>query len=187
MQTIQSLGAAAIMLALANCAPASEQAPEAGNPSKPEATTLGEATLVNADGTEVGTAVLSQNNDEVSVALVVDGVEPGEHAFHLHTTGACEAPDFTSAGGHLNPFDKSHGSMSENGKHLGDLPNITVTEGEPLTQTFALEGDAEVVKAAIFDEDGTAVMIHAGPDDYVSDPAGAAGPRVACGVVNPSS
>ncbi|MBV7265788.1 superoxide dismutase family protein [Erythrobacter ani] len=139
------------------------------------------AELTDRQNDPVGRVILVRSEDALSLKLELGGLEPGVKAFHLHTTADCSAPDFTSAGGHLNPDGNTHGSLSEGGKHLGDLPNITVGEDGTVDETFALSGTAADVLAAIFDADGTAVMIHQGPDDYVSDPAGAAGPRIACG------
>ena len=141
------------------------------------------ATLRTAQGLPAGTVQLLRNNDTVTVAVAAVGLQPGEHGFHLHTTGECRAPDFTSAGGHLNPGNNSHGSLSPGGKHLGDLPNLVVGANRTASAQIDLEGSADRVLADIFDSDGTAVIVHAGPDDYVTDPAGDAGSRVACGVL----
>ena len=146
-------------------------------------TSLATAGLSNAEGVNVGTVTLNENGESLSLDLALEGLDAGEHAFHLHTTGKCDAPDFKSAGGHLNPFDKSHGRNSENGKHLGDFPNITMPADGSLEESFPIEGDIAKIKAASFDADGTAAMRHAGPDDYQTDPAGDAGARIACGVL----
>ena len=145
---------------------------------------VGESTLATPSGQSVGTVRLLNDGSEVSVAVTVSGIEPGRHGFHLHTTGSCRAPDFTSAGGHLNPTNQSHGSLSPGGKHLGDMPNLTVGANRTGSAQFELTGDPEMVLDAIFDSDGTAVVVHAGPDDYSTDPAGDAGSRVACGVIS---
>ena len=78
-------------------------------------TPMAMARLTNADGAEVGTVSLVQTNGGMSLELDLMNLPAGEHGFHLHTTGRCDAPDFKSAGGHLNPFDKSHGRDSANG------------------------------------------------------------------------
>lgn len=183
MRTLKIFGLTAPLIALANCAPAGTPATVASEAGSSNSITIATATLTGETGNRMGGVVLSRAGSSLSVSLTIDRLEPGERAFHLHTKGLCEGPDFTSAGGHLNPFEKSHGQLSTNGKHLGDLPNITISEAGSLTQTFALDGTADELLPLIFDEDGTAVMIHAGPDDYLSDPAGAAGPRIACGVL----
>lgn len=141
------------------------------------------AAIYDADGKELGSATFSGTGDGTNLSLELVGISPGEHAFHLHTTGLCEGPDFTSAGGHLNPGGNTHGKLSPGGKHLGDLPNVTVAEDGTVSQKLMLDWTFDQVESAIFDEDGTAIMLHEGPDDYKTDPAGAAGPRIACGVV----
>ena len=172
-------------LAAAACSPEQAEAP-AENPEQVAETgpeVLGEANLSLADGSEAGSARLIQNGEGFEIRISLTGLEPGEHAFHIHTTGLCEGPDFTSAGGHLNPQGNTHGSLSEGGRHLGDLPNITVGEDGSVTQTIALDWAGPDSTSAIFDADGSAVMVHEGPDDYMTDPAGAAGSRVACGIL----
>ena len=183
----KAISAAALVILVASC---SEAGPDqATEEQPPEAATdiLGTAALANAEGVSLGEVTLEKTGDMLSLSIQLTGLEPGTKAFHLHTTGLCEAPDFTSAGGHLNPFDKTHGSQSEGGMHLGDFPNIEIAEDGSVVETYALDGSAGELTDLIFDEDGTAVMIHAGPDDYETDPAGAAGPRIACGVLNPAS
>ena len=146
---------------------------------------IGETTLYFANGLPAGTVQLLSNGQTVSVAIAAVGMSQGEHGFHLHTTGACTAPDFTSAGGHLNPGMATHGSMSPGGKHLGDMPNLTIGANRTGTAEVALDGNARDVIDDIFDADGTAVVVHAGADDYRTDPAGDAGARIACGVLKP--
>lgn len=144
---------------------------------------VGQATLSFANGLPAGTVQLLSNGSKVTVAIAAVGLPEGEHGFHLHTTGTCTAPDFTSAGGHLNPGQKSHGALSPGGKHLGDMPNLVVGANRTGRAEVELDGDAGAVLDDIFDTDGAAVVIHAGPDDYTSDPAGNAGARIACGVL----
>jgi len=97
--------------------------------------------------------------------------------------GSCLPPNFKSAGSHLNPDGKAHGMHNPQGKHLGDLPNISVAADGTGTASITIEGDADETLAKIIDADGTAIVIHTGLDDYSTDPAGAAGPRIACGVL----
>ena len=144
---------------------------------------VGETTLLFANGTPAGTVQLLSSGQTVTVAVAAVGMSPGEHGFHLHTTGKCTAPDFTSAGGHLNPGNNTHGSMSPGGQHLGDMPNLTIAANGTGRAEVQLEGNATDVLADIFDADGTAVVVHEGPDDYRPDPAGDAGSRIACGVM----
>ena len=144
----------------------------------------GKATLKDAGGKEVGSAQLSQTPHGVLVQLTLKGIPAGDHAFHIHQAGKCEPP-FTTAGGHFNPASKKHGIMAADGPHAGDMPNLHI----PSDGNLAIE----VVNAAVtldkdkpnslYKPEGTALIIHAGKDDYKTDPTGDAGGRIACGVV----
>lgn len=144
---------------------------------------VGEAKLTFADGRPAGVATLLNDARGLRISINATGLTPGAHGFHLHTTGKCEAPGFTSAGGHLNPDDRKHGTMSAGGSHLGDLPNLEIGADGTGRLTEAVPGEQGAL-AAIFDADGTAVVIHDQPDDYRTDPTGNAGGRVACGVLS---
>ena len=145
---------------------------------------LGSATLTRANGVPAGTAQLYGNGTEVSISIALAGLEPGVHGVHLHTTGSCVAPDFTSAGGHLNPTNNQHGTQNPAGAHLGDLPNATIGASGTGTVSATLRGTRDQILSAIYDADGTAVVVHATADDYRTDPSGNAGSRVACGVLS---
>ena len=152
-------------------------AAEPGAGSQAEAT----AALKNAEGDSVGSVALKQGPQGTLLHARLTGLPPGTHAIHVHTVGACEPPDFESAGGHYNPDQKKHGLFREDGFHAGDLPNIHVPESgtlevEVFTERLKLTDD-------LFGGDGTSMVIHRDPDDYRSDPAGHAGERVACGVI----
>jgi Cu-Zn family superoxide dismutase len=146
---------------------------------------VGSATLKFASGLPAGTAQFYGNATQVSVALALTGFTPGVHGMHLHMVGKCEGPDFTSAGGHLNPGGHQHGTENPQGSHLGDLPNVTIDSSGSGVLNAAVVGSREDVLAALFDGDGTAIVVHAGPDDYKTDPSGNSGGRQACGVVTP--
>ena len=143
---------------------------------------VGEARLTFADGRPAGTATLLNDARGLRIRVAASGMTPGAHGFHLHTAGRCEAPGFTSAGGHLNPDSRKHGSLAEGGAHLGDLPNLLIGANGSGTGTEVVPGGRGAL-SAIFDGDGTAVVIHADPDDYRTDPTGNAGDRIACGVL----
>ena len=138
------------------------------------------AAMANAKGESVGEVVLSQTPHGTLLHARLTGLPAGAHAFHVHAVGKCEAP-FKSAGGHFNPDGAKHGIHAEGGMHAGDMPNIHVPESGALE--IEVLNARLMLDASLFDDDGAAIVIHAGPDDYKSDPAGAAGPRIACGVI----
>ena len=139
--------------------------------------------LKDGQGKEVGSAELTDTPNGVLIKLTLEGVPSGEHGFHIHETGKCEGPDFKSAGSHYNPDKTKHGFLNREGPHAGDMPNVHVPEGGKLT-VEVLNGLVTVDgERALLDEDGSALVIHHGPDDYQSDPAGHAGDRLACGVI----
>lgn len=144
---------------------------------------LGQASLRLANGAPAGTVRLLSSSTGVNISVMATGISPGVHGAHLHQVGACDAPDFASAGGHLNPGQRQHGADNPAGAHFGDLPNLTAGPGGTGAVSAALPGTREEVLARIFDGDGTAVVVHAGPDDYRTDPAGNSGARIACGVL----
>jgi len=142
------------------------------------------APLKDAQGKEVGSVNLAQTPHGVLINVSVKGLPPGEHAFHVHAVGKCEPP-FTSAGGHFNPGGKKHGLLVAEGHHAGDMPNLHVPQSGDLTVEI-LNADIALDKGkpnSVFDADGSAIVIHAGSDDYKGDPAGNAGGRIACGVI----
>ena len=139
-----------------------------------------QAQMMNAEGGSVGVVTLNETPHGTLLHARLQNLPEGAHAFHVHAVGKCEAP-FKSAGGHFNPGDKMHGLHSEEGMHAGDMPNIHV----PASGSLEIEilNTQLRLDASLFDDDGAAIVIHEGPDDYVSDPAGAAGSRIACGVI----
>jgi Cu-Zn family superoxide dismutase len=142
------------------------------------------AELKDKDGKTVGKALFRERSDGVVVRLEVKGLTPGLHAVHVHAVGKCEGPGFTTAGGHFNPTGKKHGLKSPDGAHAGDLPNMLVSKDG--SGRFEAKTDAITLKAgsaSVFDRDGSALIIHAGVDDNMTDPTGNAGDRAACGLI----
>ncbi len=140
--------------------------------------------LLGPNGELRGTATLTQLSTATQVRARVEGLAPGTYAIHLHAIGKCEGPKFTSAGGHFNPTMAMHGKDNPMGPHLGDLPNIVVGPGGTGSVDFTVAGLALIGGTApLLDVDGAAVVVHAGPDDYKTDPSGNSGDRIACGAL----
>jgi Cu-Zn family superoxide dismutase len=144
------------------------------------------AKLVNAAGVEVGTATLNPTvrGTAVQINITLSKLPPGTHALHVHNVGRCDPPDFTSAGPHFNPANKQHGTANPNGPHAGDLPNFEA-DAQGVAQVSLAVPDLTFADGpnSLFHPGGTALVIHANPDDNKTDPAGNAGPRIACGVI----
>lgn len=150
-----------------------------------DATATAAAMLKGPDGAGHGTVELTETAHGVWLKAKLTGLPPGIHGFHIHETGAC-TPDFKAAGGHYNPAGTDHGVMTPGGMHAGDMPNIHVPESGELTvellnDRITLDPNGQ---GTLRDGDGSAIVIHASADDYESQPSGAAGDRIACGVID---
>lgn len=157
----------------------------AGGPATAQAATLdtARATFAGTGGQQIGSATLIGTPHGVLVQASLESFPQGTHAFHLHETGSC-APDFTAAGGHFNPHGTAHGFFDPKGRHVGDLPNIHVPESGSLEIEYLADlATLREGEAALLDDDGAAIVVHRGPDDYVTDPAGGGGERIACAVI----
>jgi superoxide dismutase, Cu-Zn family len=139
--------------------------------------------LKAADGTQVGTVDIAESPNGVLLRAVLTGLPEGEHGFHIHQIGKC-TPDFGAAGGHLAGAATKHGFDVEGGPHAGDMPDLIVpSSGELTVEVFVPGVSFHGGKAPLFDDDGSAIVIHADPDDNTSQPSGNAGQRIACGVI----
>lgn len=154
-------------LVLAGCAMNDELGPVAGLPT---------IAMVNSAGASTGAVQVEMRSGGANLRIAVQGLPPGEHGLHLHAVGRCDPPGFLTAGDHWNPENRRHGHLNPQGPHLGDLPNLTVSANGHGAINFRIAG-------LINDADGTALVVHANPDDYQTDPSGNSGDRIACAVL----
>lgn len=127
-----------------------------------------------------GMVTFTEEAQGVRVIARISGLTPGKHGFHIHEKGDCTPPDFTSAGGHWNPMGAKHGAPEGTDRHYGDFGNIEANENgvarlEQVFHWLSFTGTNSFL--------GKAVVVHQNPDDLTSQPAGNAGPRIACGIV----
>ncbi|WP_428311076.1 superoxide dismutase family protein [Hydrocarboniphaga sp.] len=171
--------------ALAACKKSEPAAPAAmAGPSAEASVVSAETRLKATDGNEAkGDIKFVSAAGGVKISGTLEGLKPGGvSAFHVHEKGDCSAPDASSAGGHLNPDGKPHGNMTAGDHHAGDMPNITAdSEGKAMVDVTV--PGLEIGTGSAKDVIGKALVVHAGADDYTSQPAGNAGGRIACGVI----
>ncbi|MFX3674916.1 MAG: superoxide dismutase family protein [Paenisporosarcina sp.] len=141
--------------------------------------------VVDTTGKSLGKGELTETSKGISLRLQVKGLAPGVKGIHFHDVGLCEPPDFNTAGSHVNPTGKEHGFKNKKGYHAGDLPNLVVPEnGEVDLQIVTPLLTLSKGKAnSLLDENGSALIIHEKADDYVTDPSGNSGNRIACGAI----
>ena len=166
--------------------PVTSASPAAGmSTNAPTSASSATAMLSPTEGkTAQGTLKFEAGDGGVKVSGSLSGLKPGaEHGFHVHEKGDCSAPDASSAGGHLNPDQQPHGNVSQGPHHAGDAPNVKADDSGNADVSVTLPG-LEIGTGGAKDVIGKAVVVHEGPDDYQSQPAGNSGGRIACGVIN---
>ncbi len=146
------------------------------------------AAMKGAGGAAAGSATLEDGPGGVLIRLDLTGLTPGWHAVHLHEKGDCSDAKFTAAGGHVNhaPAKAPHGLLNPDGPDMGDLPNIHAgADGKAMAELYSPFVSVKTGggRPSLLDADGSAIVVHAKADDYVTQPIGGAGDRVACGVV----
>lgn len=175
MKRAGSMAAAAAVLAACQAGVGSAGAPRPRTFSEP---------IYDSTGRDVGRLTLTQmGRDTVRVVVESTGLAAGTHGTHLHSVGRCDAPQFTTAGPHLNPAARQHGMRNPAGPHLGDLPNLVVGANGRGRMEATLTGSLNPGVAPIFDADGTSLVVHANADDMTTDPSGNSGARIACTVI----
>jgi Cu-Zn family superoxide dismutase len=141
------------------------------------------AELKDANGQSVGTITLAQEGEVVHLLGSLKNLPPGTHGIHIHAVGTC-TPDFTAAGGHYNPSGKKHGLENPEGAHAGDMPNVQINADG--TGSYDHKNSMVTLRegpTSLYDADGSSIIIHAGADDYKTDPTGNSGGRIACAVI----
>ena len=137
--------------------------------------------LTGAGGQGLGWVRAWQTPGGVTFRIDASGLPPGLHGLHVHAVGRCDPPDFASAGAHWNPAAAKHGFNNPQGPHRGDLPNVSVARNGVVGESVTLSGASF---ASLLDADGAALVVHAGQDDYATDPSGNSGGRIACAVIS---
>jgi superoxide dismutase, Cu-Zn family len=171
------------ILLFVGATPSAQRPTPTGTTGTPTGATAS-ANLVDTEGRSIGEARLQQTPHGILLKLDLRNATPGIHGLHIHDVGRCDRPSFESAGGHFNPSGRQHGFLNPRGPHAGDLPNIEVpTTTHHSVEYLVADVTLEPGTRSLLDTNGTAIVIHAGKDDYMSDPAGESGDRLACGQI----
>lgn len=185
MTTVRSLSRAlpgAVLILSAACGDGRDDAAVQDTAASAEAGAM-TAAVRGASGRDHGTVSLTDTTGGIIVTGRLTGLPPGDHGIHLHAVGACSG-DFESAGPHWNPTNRQHGKENPEGPHLGDLSNLTVGTDSSVSLRLMTPGGSLRDSLGLVDGDGAAVIVHAQSDDHKTDPGGAAGDRIACGVIS---
>lgn len=179
MKILRLIGLCALAFPATGVAQAQQPSPPTSTPSSAR------AVFMTPDGKTIGSATLIETPNGLLISAELEGLPPGVLGFHIHEVGRCEgATGFESAGGHYNPRGARHGYMVDGGPHAGDMPNQTVEpSGKLKAEVFNPHVTFTGGQAPLFDQDGSAIVVHSTADDYRSQPSGNAGSRIACGVV----
>lgn len=143
-----------------------------------------EVPITDRDGQNIGSAQLTKQESGVRIRMQASGLSPGKHGLHIHSQGACEPPAFESAGPHFSPHDRSHGFLDAKGPHAGDLPVLVIDSDGKLEDYDVTTTRVALDQESLLDSDGSSLIIHAKPDDYLTDTGGGTGDRIACGVIS---
>ncbi|MBN6150656.1 superoxide dismutase family protein [Xanthomonas sp. AmX2] len=182
---LYSTMASALLLAACSSTPPAPPAPPAAPAPAPVSTAQqAQAVLASASGSLVsGKVLLVPAGDGVRITGTLGGLPRNRaFAFHVHERGDCSAADASSAGGHFNPLGTPHGRAGHGPHHAGDMDNLNAN-AEGVAQVDLVLHGVVLGGGAATDIAGRALVVHADPDDYRSQPAGNAGARVACGVI----
>jgi Cu-Zn family superoxide dismutase len=152
-----------------------------GLAARARAQEVADSKFINSQGKEVGSVHIEHMPSATLFLLTLHDMPPGVHGIHIHSVGKCDPPSFDSAGPHFNPTNNQHGMKNPKGPHAGDLPNIIIPASGKLETQIMVAGDRQWDgQGGILDGDGASLVIHANPDDYMTDPSGNSGPRIAC-------
>ena len=149
-----------------------------GTDKSPSAT----ANILDLNGKTVGVATFQQSAVGVAVDVKATNLPAGSHGLHIHPIGNCDpANGYAAAGSHMNPDNKQHGLNNPAGPHAGDLPNLDIdASGKGHLRTV----DNRFTVEQLLDADGSSILIHANKDDYMTQPSGGSGAKIACGVIH---
>jgi len=163
-------------LLLVSCGGGADSEPQGGE-------NIARAQLIGADQASYGEAIIAEGDNGLLLRVDAEGMTPGTHGVHIHMVGKCEGPDFKSAGGHWNPLEKQHGFDNPAGAHMGDIVNLEVgSDGKGSLESVVEGATLKSGDSPMLDDDGAAFVVHAAADDFVTDPSGDSGGRIACGV-----